>query len=205
MASALHLPGHERPHYHRHFAEESMTYSQQEIEMVRRQTIQIEAEKRSLISLLLTITSVALLVALVALAVVSYLYLNGKGAVDEAKARVADAEAKLQQATRELQEKTALLEKRAEVAAQRKGRFDELLGKVLSQTASYTEIGEFAKEVYESPQKVVEVQRMPPSSLFKYYKYRTGNQVQTYVLVPGQIGGRWLIYSNLTAVSTPQS
>jgi hypothetical protein len=29
--------------------------------------------------------------------------------------------------------------------------------------------------------------------------------VQTYVLVPGQVGGKWLIYSNLTGVSTPQS
>lgn len=173
--------------------------------MVRRQTIQIEVEKRALIRLLLIITSAALLVTLLSLGIVSYLYLSGKGAVDEAKARAADLESRLQQTTRELQDKTAQLERRAQVAAQRKGRFDELLARALNQTASYTEIGELAKEIYESPQKVVEVQRMPPSSLFKYYKHRANNQVQTYVLVPGQVGGKWLIYSNLTGVSTPQS
>lgn len=181
-----------------------MTYSQQEIEMVRRQTIQIETEKRALIRFLLMVTTVALLVALVALGIVTYLYLNGKSTVVAATARAAELETKLQQTTKELQDKTAQLERRAQVAAQRKGRFDELLGKVMSQTASYTEIGEFAKEIYESPQKYVEVQRMPPSSLFKYYKYRANDQTQTYVLVPGQIGGKWRIYSNLTAVSTAQ-
>jgi hypothetical protein len=205
MQSALSLTGHERPQQVKRLTDDTMTYSQQEVEMVRRQTIQIEVEKRALIRLLLIITSVALLVTLLSLGIVSYLYLSGKGAVDEAKARAADLESRLEQTTRELQEKTAQLERRAQVAAQRKGRFDELLAKALNQTASYTEVGELAKEIYESPQKVVEVQRMPPSSLFKYYKYRANNQVQTYVLVPGQVGGKWLIYSNLTGVSTPQS
>lgn len=204
MQSAEIIIGRERPQHTRYFTEEAMTYSQQEIEMVRRQTIQIETEKRALIRFLLMVTSIALLATLAVLGIVSYLYVHNKSAVSEAQARVAELESRLQQTTKELQDKTAQLERRAQVAAQHKARFDELLAKALNQTASYTEIGELAKEIYESPQKVVEVQRMPPSSLFKYYKYRTNNQVQTYVLVPGQVNGKWLIYSNLTAVSTPQ-
>lgn len=180
-----------------------MTFSQQEIEMVRRQTIQIETEKRALIRFLLMVTSIALLVTLIALGIVSYLFINGKSTVEEAKVKVAALESKLDQNTKELQDKTAQLEKRAQVAAQHKARFDELIAKAMNQTASYTEVGELAKEIYESPQKVVEVQRVPPNSLFKYYKYRTNNQIQTYALVPGQVGGKYLIYSNLTAISTP--
>ncbi len=72
--------------------------------------------------------------------------------------------------------KTAELEKRAQVAASRKQRYDELLGKAMANRANGLEIGELAKEIYDSPQKVVEVQGIPPSSLNKWYKHRTNDK-----------------------------
>lgn len=178
-------------------------YNQQEIEMVRRQTIQIESEKRALLKIVATWTSIASGVCLLITGFFFYLYASNRSEVTDSRTKIAQLQDQLKKTNDELQKKQAELDRRAQVAASRKQQFDTLLAKAMSSTASYTEITQLAKEIYESPQKVVEVAGTPPSSLFKWYKFREGNKTYTYALVPGTIEGKYHIYSVLVSVSAP--
>ncbi len=179
-------------------------YNQQEIEMVRRQTIQIETEKRALLRTVAMGTSIASLACLALAAFFFYLYAANRGEVTDSRGKVAQLDDKLKKTNDELQKKNAELERRAQVVASRKQRFDTLLAKALGSNATGLEISELAKEIYESPQKVVEVAGIPPASLFKWWKYRENNKTYTYALIPGQIEGKYYIYSLLVSVYTPQ-
>lgn len=178
-------------------------YNQQEIEMVRRQTIQIESEKRALLKVVSIWTSIACAVGLAIAGFFFYLYASNRSEVTESRTKITQLQDKLKTTTDDLQKKNAELERRAQVVASRKQQFDTLLGKALSSTASYTETTQLAKEIYESPQKSVEVPRMPPSSLFKWYRYHEGAKTYTYALVPGTIEGKYYIYSILVSVTAP--
>lgn len=178
-------------------------YNQQEIEMVRRQTIQIESEKRALLKIVATWTSIACVACLLLAGFFFYLYAANRGEVTDSRAKIAQLQDQLKKTNDELQKKQAELDRRAQVAAARKQQFDALLAKAMSSTASYTEITQLAKEIYESPQKVVEVAGIPPGSLFKWYKYRENNKTYTYALVPGTIEGKYHIYSLLVSVTAP--
>jgi dsDNA-specific endonuclease/ATPase MutS2 len=183
--------------------EEEYMYNQQEIEMVRRQTIQIETEKRALLKMVAIWTSIACAVGLAIAGIFFYLYASNRSEVTESREKIAQLENQLKKNNDELQKKTAELEQRAQVAAARKQQYDTLLSKALSSSASYTEMAQLAKEIYESPQKAVEVARVPPSSIFKWYKYRENNKTYTYALVPGQIEGKYYINSILISVTSP--
>lgn len=178
-------------------------YNQQEIEMVRRQTIQIEAEKRALLRIIAIWTSIASAACLVLAGFFFYLYATNRSEVTDSRGKIAQLQEQYKKTSDELQKKTAELERRAQVVAARKQRFDTLLAKAMSSSASYTENAELAKEIYESPQKVVEVAGTPPTSLFKWYKYRENNKTYTYALVPGTIEGKYHIYSLLVSVTAP--
>lgn len=178
-------------------------YNQQEIEMVRRQTIQIESEKRNLLRIIAIWTSIASAACLLIAGFFFYLYASNRSEVTDSHTKIAQLEGQLKKANDDIQKKQAELDRRAQVAAANKQRFDTLLAKAMSSSASYTEITELAKGIYESPQKVVEVAGTPPSSLFKWYKYRENNKTYTYALVPGQIEGKNQIYSILVSVNAP--
>jgi hypothetical protein len=178
-------------------------YNQQEIEMVRRQTIQIESEKRALLKMVATWTSIACAVGLLVAGFFFYLYATNRSEVTDSRTKIAQLESQLKKTTDELQKKQAELDRRAQVAAAKKQQFDTLLAKAMSSTASYTEITLLAKEIHETPQKLVEVAGTPPSSLFKWYKYREGNKTYTYALVPATIEGKYQINSILVSVTAP--
>ena len=180
-------------------------YNQQEIEMVRRQTIQIETEKRALMRTVAIGTSIACGVCLALAAFFAYLYVSGRMAVTGAEAKIAASEDKLRKTNEELQKKMAELEKRAQVAAGRKQHYDELLAKAMGNRANGVEIGELAKEIYDSPQKVVEVQGIPPSSLNKWYKHRVNERTYTFSLIPANLDGKYYIYSILMNIYAPQT
>jgi hypothetical protein len=178
-------------------------YNQQEIEMVRRQTIQIETEKRALMRTIAIATSIACGVCLALAAFFAYLYVSGRMAVTGAEGKIAASEDKYRKTNEELQKKTAELEKRAQVAAGRKQRFDELLSKAMGNRANGVEIGELAKEIYDSPQKVVEVQGIPPSSLTRWYKHRTNDKTYTFSLISTNLEGKNYLYSILMNIFVP--
>jgi outer membrane murein-binding lipoprotein Lpp len=178
-------------------------YSQQEYEMVRRQTIQIESEKRALLRLLLLIVTVLLIVALVLLGFTYTLYRSHSNSVKDAESRAESLAAKLQQTEQELQDKTRQLEQSASEAARRQERIAALIPRVLSQTPASAEVAEFARAVYESPGRRTDVPRLPPNMLFqRLWRYRAEGTTQTFILVGGQVDGEWVIYSNLIAVTT---
>ncbi len=178
-------------------------YNQQEIEMVRRQTIQIESEKRALLKMVATWTSIACAVGLLVAGFFFYLYASNQSEVTASRTKIAQLEGQLKKTSDELQKKQAELERRAQVAAARKQQYDTLLAKAMSSSASYTELATLAKEIHESPQKYVEVAGTPPSSIFKWYKVRENNKTYTYALVPGNVEGKYQINSILVSVTAP--
>ena len=178
-------------------------YNQQEIEMVRRQTIQIETEKRALLRTIAIVTSVLCAVCLAVAGFFLYLYVANRSEVTDSRTRIAQLEENLKRTEADLQKKTAELDRRAQAVAAKKQKLDTLLAKAMGSKATGVEIAELAREISDLPQKSVEVASLPPSSLFKYWKYHEGNKTYTYALVPGQIDGKYIIYSNLTAVFTP--
>ncbi len=171
--------------------------------MVRRQTIQIEEEKRALLRLLLIVVTLLLVASLLALAWVYQRYNRLAQATDQNALEVKRLSAELQSCRQEMEKEKRELEQKSQLEAQRRERIDLLLPKVLGQTASYTETGEFAHAVYEEPGHMIELPRMPPDEILRRYRYQLNDRVQTYVLVAGQIEGKWVLYSNLVLTSAP--
>ena len=167
--------------------------------MMRRQTLQIEAEKRTLLRTLLTGVAVALTISLVALGFLSRRYSQSSTLINNAENKAAAAEAQMQTCLVELQEKRGILDAQAKRAEQRTEAISTLIPKVMSKTASDAEIGRLANAVYELPSHSVGLPAIPPDSLLKRYRHRSGNQISAYILVAGLVDGKWTLYSNLVA------
>lgn len=179
-------------------------YSQQEYETVRRQTMQIEAEKRALLRFLCLVLTGLLVGALVFAVLMWGLYRRNINIADEAQARVAELEQQLSQTNSELQAKTAALDRITNAARQQQQRVTELIPRILSGNAGSGEVGEFAHLVYESPGRRVDVPRIPPNDLFtRFFRHRVDNQTRKYVLIAGEISGQWVIYANLVSDNAP--
>jgi hypothetical protein len=174
-------------------------YSQQEYDMMRRQTLQIEAEKRSLLRTLLTGVAVALTITLILLGYLFRRYSQSNTLISSAENKAAAAEAQFQTCSTELQEKRGILDAQAKRAEQRTEAISRLIPRVMSKTASDVEIGQFANAVYELPSHSVVLPSIPPDSLLRRYRHRSGNQVSAYILVAGIVDGKWTLYSNLVA------
>ena len=179
-------------------------YSQQEYETVRRQTMQIEAEKRALLRFLCFVLGFLSVGALV-LAVMAWgLYRRNVNVADEATARAATLQQELDQTKATLQTKTAELDQIRNSARQQQQRLTELIPRALSSGAGAGEIGEFASLVYEAPGRRVAVPRLPPNNLFtRFYRHRVEGKVRKFVLVAGEVDGQWVIYSNLVSSNAP--
>jgi hypothetical protein len=172
-------------------------YSQQEFEMVRRQTIQIEAEKRAFLRLALTVISALFLASLLLLTV---LYRNYSAADDKyqtSETRAKEFEMKFQTASRELAEKKAILDKLAERGAKQNEIINSITKKMIDRNASPDELASLAHAVYQQPGHSIPLPSIPPDNVLRNYKIRIDNRLHTYVLVAGQVDGNWILYSNL--------
>jgi hypothetical protein len=174
-----------------------MMYSQQEYDMVRRQTIQMEAEKRAVLRL-------ALIVATALLAVTLFLsgMLYRRSSIAESVKRVAEskaatAEVRYQQTSRELAEKNAILEKQAAIQLNQNAIINRTVPKMIAKTASDVELAELAHAVYQQPGHSTPVPSVPPDDAMKRLRFRAGPRLLTYQLVAGEIDGRWTLYSFL--------
>lgn len=173
-------------------------YSQQEYEMVRRQTMQIEAEKRALLRWVLIVVAAALTLALIGLGWMYQQYSTADNKVEAAETARAKAETELKKVSQELAEKKAILDKQAVSAAQQNATLSSLAPKAVSGTASDGELAMLAHAIYESRTgHVIEVPRIPPDKILRRYRYRVGSEVNSYVLIAGQVDGKWVLYSNL--------
>lgn len=174
-----------------------MMYSQQEYDMMRRQTLQIEAEKRTLLRSGLIIVAALLTISLILLGFLFSRYSQSSSLIAAAEGRAAAAETQFQQCDLELKDKRAQLDNLAERAAQRSEQIAALLPRVMNKTAGDGEIATLAHSIFEQPGHVIELPGIPPDSILRRFRYRTGGQIRAYVLVAGIVDGKWVLYSNL--------
>lgn len=172
-----------------------MMYSQQEYEMVRRQTIQIEAEKRTLLRWALIVATALLILALL---LTIWMYRSYSVAADEVEAaqtRATKAESELQQVRRELDEKKAILDRTAAAAAKQNQTIETVVPRMLSLTAGDGELAALAYAVYQQPGHMIELPSIPPDSALRSHRLRVEGRSYKFILVPGLLDGKWVIYS----------
>jgi len=165
--------------------------------MVRRQTMQIEAEKRALLRWALIAVTVLFAASLVLSGLMYQRYSSVESTVQAAQTRAANAEAQLQQARHERDEKVALLEKYAAVAAKQSSVIDSVVPKMFSHSASDNELAELAHAVYNQPGHMIQLPGIPPNNVLKSFRYRVDGRPNKYTFVPGLIDGKWVLYSVL--------
>jgi Tfp pilus assembly protein PilO len=174
-----------------------MMYSQQEYDMVRRQTMQIEAEKRAVLRMALIVVTVLLAASLLAIGWMYRRYSAADNEVKAAEAKAAEFENKFQQTNRELAEKKATLDKYAAAATQQNDVIESVVPRMLNRTARDTELAELAHAIFQQPGHVITLPSIPPDSVLRRYRIRIDGRAHSYVLVAGQVDGKWVLYSNL--------
>ncbi|MBI3758785.1 MAG: hypothetical protein HY269_03420 [Deltaproteobacteria bacterium] len=168
--------------------------------------MQIEAEKRALLRWALIVVAGALALTLVGLGWMYQQYSSADSKVEAAEARATKAETEFKKVSQELAEKKAILDKQAATAAQQNTTLGNLVPKAVSSTASDAEIAALAHAIYEGRTgHAVEIPRVPPDKILKRYRYRVGAEAYSYVLVAGQVDGKWLLYSNLVGKGAAQT
>jgi hypothetical protein len=182
-----------------------MMYSQQEYEMVRRQTIQIEAEKRALLRWAFMV-SLGVIAALLLAAIWLFTqYSTADSKIEAAEARAVKAESEFKKVSTELAEKKAILDKQAATAAAQNQTLNSLIPKAISGTATDYELSSLAHAIFESrTDHRIELPRIPPDDILRRYRYRVGAEVYTYTLVAGLLNDKWVLYSNLVGKGIPQ-
>ena len=165
--------------------------------MVRRQTMQIEAEKRALLRWALIAVTFLFAAALVLTAWMYRQYSTADGQIRAAETRAANAESQLQQVSRELAEKKAILERNAGTAAKQNATIQTVVPKMLGRAARDGELAELAHAIYQQPGHLIELPSIPPDEVLRSYRYRLDGRPYKYTIVPGFLDGKWYIYSLL--------
>jgi len=174
-----------------------MMYSQQEYEMVRRQTMQIEAEKRAFLRIALIVVSILLAAALFLSGLMYRRYSTAGSRIQNAENRAAGFEQQLQEVTKELEEKKALLAQNAATEAKQNQVIQEVVPKMLSKTARDVELAAMAHAIYQQPGHMISLPGIPPDNVLRRFRHRVDDVPHSYVLVAGQVDGQWRMYSNL--------
>ncbi len=174
-----------------------MMYSQQEYDMVRRQTMQIEAEKRALLRWALIVVTVLFAASLVLSGLMYQRYSSADNTIQEAQTRATNAETELQTVKKELADKNAILERNSATVAKQNSVIQNIVPKMLSRTASEAELAELANAIYNQNGHVVQVPGIPPNEALRSFRFRVDGRPHKYTIVPGLLDGKWVIYSVL--------
>jgi hypothetical protein len=174
-----------------------MMYSQQEYDMVRRQTMQIESEKRALLKWVLIVVSLLLAGSVILTGWMFRRYSVSDDLVRNADDRRVAAENQLRQVSSELAEKKAIEEKSAAVVAQRNAVIDSIAPKMLAKTAGDDELTTLARAINETPAHVIDLPGIPPDNVLRRYRTRVDGQPRAYILLAADIEGKWKLYSIL--------
>jgi len=105
------------------------------------------------------------------------------------------AENQLRQVTRERDELKAIQERSAATVAKRNALIEATVPKMMAKTASDDELAELARAINETPQQVIELPGIPPDKVLRRYRTRVDGQPRAYVLLAGEIDGKWRLYS----------
>jgi hypothetical protein len=174
-----------------------MMYSQQEYDMVRRQTMQIEAEKRTLLRWALIAVTLLLALALVLMAWMYRRYSSADNEVREAESSAATAQTQLEQIKRELAEKTATLDRYTSQVARQTEVIRTITPKIYNRTGKDGEMAELAHAIYNQPGHVIELDAVPPNSVLRSYWIRIDGRPLKYTMIAGLLDGKWRLYSML--------
>lgn len=174
-----------------------MMYSQQEYDMVRRQTMQIEAEKRALLRWTLIVMTILFACSLVLSALMYQRYSVADGKIEAANTRATNAESKLSEVSADLAQKNAILEKNSAAQAQQNETIQSIVPKLISRTASETEVAQLAHAIYNQPGHMISLPSIPPNEVLRSYRHRVDGKPYKYTIVPGLIDNKWVIYSVL--------
>lgn len=174
-----------------------MMYSQQEYDMVRRQTMQIEAEKRALLRWVLIVVTILLAASLIFTGLMFRRYSMSDSLIKTSEARAVAAESQLQQVSRELAEKKALLDRNSATFAKQNAVIASIVPKMIGKTARDNEIAELAHAIYQQPGHVIELPSIPPDEVLRSYRIRVDGRPHKYILIAGQLDGKWALYSVL--------
>jgi cell division protein FtsB len=170
------------------------TYTQNDVDTLREQIEQNEAGKRRWLFLLLLLTAAALVGALILLSTSYALYSSS----ESEKARLAEENTGLKSQLAKNEKELNLYVEKEKKQNEAVAKARESIDKMLTSALGGANVSGFARLVYESPLSRVEVDRLPPSSLFHNWKVQNeAGGTEVYTLVGGNIKGKWVIYSNL--------
>ncbi|MBI3651071.1 MAG: hypothetical protein HY231_08475 [Acidobacteria bacterium] len=174
----------------------SWTYTQNDVDTLREQIEQNEAGKRRWLLLLLLLTAAALVGALILLSTSYALYSSSEAE----KTRLTNENAALKTQLAKTEKDLNVYSEKEKQQNEAVAKARESIDKMLSSALGGSNVSAFARLVYESPNRCVEVDKIPPSSLFHNWKAQneTGG-TDVYTLVGGKIKDKWVIYSNLIA------
>ncbi|HZF40914.1 MAG TPA: hypothetical protein VE715_18980, partial [Blastocatellia bacterium] len=159
--------------------------------------MQIEAEKRALLKWVLIVVSLLLAGSVILIGWMFRRYSVSEDLIRNADERRASAENQLRQVSRELAEKKAIEERSAAAVAQRNAVIDSTVPKMLAKTASDDELTNLARAINETPEHVIDLPGIPPDNVLRRYRTRVDGQPRAYVLLAGEINGKWRLYSVL--------
>lgn len=176
-----------------------VTYTQNDLAMIREQILQTEATKRRSMVIALMITIAALTGSVILLSSFYGLYISGESDKQRLLQENASLKSRADQAQKQIDETAAKEEAAAKLRTEAQSRLQSLLPAVLSSSASGSEVTNFARMVYGLPQGRIEIDRQPPNTLFRNWRTSADSTTEIYTLVGGFVDGKWVIYSNLIA------
>ena len=166
--------------------------------MVRRQTMQIEAEKRALLRWALVAVTLLLTGSFVLTVWMYNRYTSASGEIKDAQDQAASAKTQLEKVTRELNEKKATLEKNSAVLTQQNEIIQTNVPKMLNKTAREPEMAELAHAIYQQPGHIIELPSVPPNSVnLRFHRLRIDGRPNKYMLIAAMLDSKWYMYSLL--------
>ncbi len=166
--------------------------------MVRRQTMQMEAEKRVFLRFLLVVVTLLFGGALFLISWMYRQYSSAESRVSSALAETSRYKGELEVVRAELQEKVAILTRDTNARQEVESTINTLLPRVISGAARDAEIGELAHAVYQRPGHMIQLPAKAPDSIHQgKYRIRVQNRPFSYIIIIGLLDGKWVLYSNM--------
>ncbi|MEW6127115.1 MAG: hypothetical protein AB1757_08755 [Acidobacteriota bacterium] len=170
------------------------TYTQSDVDTLREHIQQTEAVKRRWLFLLLLLTAAALVGSIIWLSTNYALY----AASEAEKKKLSDENAALKAQLSKTQKELSVYVDKEKKQTEAVDKAKQSVAQMLPGALGGVNVPAFAKMVYESPNSRVEMDNIPPSSLFRNWKMpNEAGGVDVYTLVGGNVSGKWVIYSNL--------
>jgi hypothetical protein len=176
-----------------------VSYTQNDLDMIRQQIIQTEATKRRSMVVALMITIAALTGAIILLSSFYGMYIAGESDKNRLAQENASLKSRADQAQKQLDEIAAKEAAATKLRSEAQSRLQSLLPAVLNSSASSADVSNFARMVYGLPQGRIELDRQPPNNLFRNWRAGGDSATEIYTLVGGFADGKWVVYSNLIA------